>query len=125
MAPTQPIQEAPGFRGEPESDFAFVPGRTHAPDVSGRHEPVDEPDGTVVTDEKLLGELPNGGLESIARPLDRKQGLVLLGSKPVSPGGRLAENQELPDVVPEVSQQLVIFLRQRGLSFPRVPGSPG
>lgn len=125
MAPAQPVQEVPGFRGQPEPDFALVPDRSHTPEISGRHEAVDESDGAVVTDQELLGELTDRGLESPGCSLNRKQGLVLLRSEPVGPGGRLTENQKLPDMVPEVGKELVILLRQRGLSLTPDPGPPG
>ncbi len=98
------VQQAPSFRGQPEPNFTLVPGRTDAPNVSGCSEAVYETDGAVVTDQELLGECADRGLDGIACPVNREQGLVLLGSEPSSSGCRLAENQELPDMVPEVSE---------------------
>lgn len=75
-------------------------------------EPIDQPHGTVMPDEKLFRQLPNRGAEIRIQRADRQQHLVLLSLKSFDFGRFLAEMQELPNLVPELSQSPVVGQRK-------------
>ena len=63
---------------------------------------VDQTDGAVMADEKMLGEAANGGLAVFVKGFDGQHHLVLLRFQSFDAGGLFAEMQELANLITKV-----------------------
>ena len=81
-------------RGELQADDPVVLGVTHPPDQLGGHGPVDQPDGTVVAQQQVVGDLTDGRTAAIRVPPDGQQQLLLRRGQPGALGLLLAPADE-------------------------------
>ncbi len=69
---------------------------------------VDQTYGAVMADEKVFGQVANGGLAGFVERFDGQHHLVLLRFQSLDAGGLFAEMQELPNLIAKVGQFPVI-----------------
>ena len=91
-----------------QQNFATVRAATDSVEQSMNFHAIHQLDGAVMLDLQPLGEHANGGLLRAWQPLNRKQGLMLLGLDAGGTRGLLAEIHETPNLVAKFRQPLVI-----------------
>ena len=79
---TERLEALAPRRGELQADDPVVLGVAYPLDQLGRHGPVDQPDGTVVAQQQVVGDLTDGRATAIGMPPDGQQELVLGRSQP-------------------------------------------
>lgn len=99
-------------RGDPDEHPAAVASVTLAHDQPFLVEPVDQPDGTVMSDVKARGQRPDGRRDLRWQSLQGQQQLVLLSVQSMGARGALAEGEEAADPVPELGQRSVVRARR-------------
>jgi hypothetical protein len=102
-------QDRPAGGSEPDPDFALVFDAGSARDRAAGLKPIHQFNGAVVLDKKTRGNLPDGGLYTCGKSLDREQQLMLLRFDVVFFCKSLAEMKELADLTPELGQVAVLI----------------
>ena len=99
-------------RGELQADDPVVLGVAHPLDQLGRHGPVDQPDGTVMAQQQVVGDLADGRATAVGMPPDGQQQLVLRRGQPGPLRLLLAPADEAAQSGPQRQQILVVGISQ-------------
>ena len=108
----QRLQALAPRRGELQADDPVVLGVAHPLDQLGRDGPVDQPDGTVVAQQQVVGDLADGRATAIGMPPDGQQQLVLRRGQPGPLRLLLAPADEPAQAGPQRQQVLVVGIPQ-------------
>ena len=101
-------ENALAFGSECEQDFAAVVLGAIAADISTGLETVDEFDGAVMANLHARGQFADNRADSGGHAFDRQHELVLAALEPRGLHGLLAKMEELPNLVAEFGEGLVV-----------------
>jgi hypothetical protein len=104
----EPAQAGRSFGRKADADLAAIVCAADPFDQAAGGEAVDQPDGAVVANQKVIGELADGGAFGLIEPLNGEEDLVLLRLEAFGAGGLLAEMDETADEKAEPAEGPVI-----------------
>ena len=91
-----------------KQDLAAVIGVRLALNETGRFQPVDQLDGSVVAERKAIRKRADRRLGASGQTLECQQSLMLLRLYPKFPGAHLAEPEKMTELMSKLSQLTII-----------------
>ena len=114
MGVGQSVEHINAMRGEPYVHLAPVFGTAFADNQILHSQTIDQTNGAMVCDLELFSKFSDGRRISSWKTFNSEERLVLARSNPGRCSLRLAEAQELPEIVSECSQGFILCLGYAG-----------